>query len=218
MALIEVPSIPGIDPKSVRSLLRLCVGHDGASPYARCPHIFYIGDDPYLCITDGSVLVLLLLENGLPDPEEIDWQEDVQTGVGRIVELFGTDYIEFKEDVSIDHIEQWCRVDTADCPLCKGHKLCMFPRYTSQGDNDPKAIGAHTGRISGVRVDRRRIHIVLKMLGVSSGTCDVFIYRGPHVSGDGDAEVVQFVGDNWKVIVAPVDIEDDPERPFPELF
>lgn len=206
MSLQNIPEVPGVDPAAVRALTRLCSGDDTGAVYTRKPYLFYIGDDPYLLVTDGSTLVLLLLENGLPDKSEIEWDDQVQMAVGSIIELFGTDHITYFEDISVEELLAWCREGTESCPKCGGTKTCLYPRHGSTMANreDPKVGDAHLGAVYGIGVDRRRIQVTLQMLGVDEGTCDLSIYQGPNPRDEngGNVQYLIFMGENWRLLTA----------------
>lgn len=209
MSIQNIPEVPGVDPASVTAMTRLCSGLDEGSRAIQKPHIFYIGDDPYFCVTDGSTLILLLLEHGLPPKEDVEWDEDVQTSVGRVIEKFGTDYVTYYEDVEIQDILAWCAVGTKECPRCKGTKTCLYPRHntTASKREDPAIRAAHEGVFYDIFLDRRRLGVTLQILGVDEGTCDVSIYKRP--PGDDspdeppDMDLVILSGENWRIITAP---------------
>ena len=221
MSLHNIPTIPGVDPSAVRALTRLCSGDESGQIHMRKPYIFYIGDDPYLLVTDGSTLVLLLLENGLPPKEEVEWDETVQTSVGGLLELFGTDYITYYEDVEVGDLLAWCKEGTSSCPKCGGTKTCMYPRHGSTMANREasEVWEAHVGLVHDVPVDRRRIQVTLQMLGVDEGTCDLSVYVGPETTVEAPEDSTRtrtcfiLVGENWRILSAPLKHETDEKTP-----
>jgi hypothetical protein len=213
MSFQNIPEIPGVDPAAVRSMTRLCSGTEDGSVMVHKPYIFYIGDDPYFFVSDGSTMILLLLENGVPDKMEVEWNETVQEKAGNVLEKFGTDYVSYYEDVEIGDILAWCASGTEKCPKCHGTKTCLYPRHgtTAATREDPKAVTAHEGVFYGIFVDRRRVGVTLQILGIDEGTCDVSVYRAP-TPPEGQAKDIDMVilsGENWRIITAPLKEEEE---------
>lgn len=214
MSVQNIPEIPGVDPAAVKSMTRLCSGSEEGVAAVRKPYIFYIGDDPYFFVSDGSTVILLLLENGVPDKTEVEWDETVQESAGRVLERFGTDYVSYHEDVEISDILAWCSKGTEKCPKCQGTKTCLYPRHGTMAATreDPKALTAHQGVFYDILVDRRRLGVTLQILGIDEGTCDVSVYKAP-TPPEGqpeDADQVILSGENWRIITAP--LQFDPSK------
>lgn len=217
MSMFEVPEVPGVSPAAVRALTRFCYGEESANYHSRHPYIFYIEDDAYFCVTDGSTLVLLLLEHGLPP--EIKWSEEMQTAVGNLLQQFSsTQGIASKLDIPVEEVLNWAASGTEECPKCRGKRSCVFPRGGAEGsDLDSEALNVHAGTAAGMILDRRRIQLVLKMLGVTAGNCDVSVTVHPEEQPTG---ILLLSGENWKVMTAPVTLMllSDEREKLPRLF
>lgn len=210
MSIQNIPEVPGVDPTAVRAMTRLCSGSEEGAKVIQKPHIFYIGDDPYFCVTDGCTIVMLLLENGLPAKTEVEWDEDVQSSVGGIFEKFGTDYVSYYEDVEINDILAWCAAGTEKCPRCQGTKTCLYPRHnaTASKREDPAIREAHEGVFYDVFLDRRRLGVTLQFLGIDEGTCDVSVYKPVKSEDAPDMDLVILSGENWRIVTAPFNLPE----------
>lgn len=215
MSTFDIPTVPGVDPMAIRGLTLLCYGEDSGSIYDRHPHIFYIEDDAYFCVTDGCMLVLLLLEHGLPDG--VEWDEQVQGAVGGLFERFSSGHPVVRKDLSVEEdLRAWLSSGTNVCPKCSGRRSCAFLRSGASGsDNDDEALRVHTASVASVLLDRRRLQLALKILGVKDGGCDVSaLPRNGDFSG-----LVLLEGENWKIMTAPVHLPAESLKSKPlELF